>query len=515
MTQANVSFGNDRSWSESPSAATSVEKNNRKIARLSALYMAAAIIPSIVSVLALPVFTRYLSPDQLGIVTFAKHALGPIVILVPLGFTTGVRMQYFRIDESIQPQFIRSALIGQTAISGAVCLVLSIAGLWISNSIMADLPLPQNLVFVLWLMVVWGAFCQGIVRLGMSMAELLEQGRTVLSLRLLSTLPQILFGLAAVTLLAWQGFGRQGTIFAGAACAALFSIWIVWRLGSGYADTRLIRRPAIEGIKFVPHNLAVHLQFAISSFLLNSMISTGSLAIYGVALTFGALLEMPLGAVSQAAFPTLAKLMNAGSNDSRVSQSSLYTKVAIGIVSISVASALFSPIAIRLLTAPAYHEASTVVLVMIAAWLFHGFFGLALQPVMYHGGGLSVTMASVGGLIVTAVSSIILIPMYGIYGAAASTLLCFATKFAIALYLAQRIYPIPWETAKIIRALLCGSIIALAGVHFSNSLQPQGAIAVGVLLSASFVLLLYVTRVLSREEFRQLTVGVYNKIRRQ
>jgi O-antigen/teichoic acid export membrane protein len=395
-------------------------------------------------------------------------------------------------------------LLGQIGASATICLLLSLAGLWCARWVLPNLPLDATYVYYLWLMLVWGCFLSAMIDLTMGTSQLMERARTSVFLGLLNYGSQVGLGVAAVVLLGWQGFGRQGTIFLGFLIAASASAAILWRYGRGAFDSQMFRNVAGKGLTFIPHALATNLQWFLNAWLLDWWISPATLAVYGIAIAFAALIDMPVISLTNAAYPTLARWMNDGSTESRRQQARLYTLLAIGIVVLSLGSLLFSPVAIHILTAPAYHEAAQVVGILILAWLFQGFYNLVLQPAFYFGGGLVISIASVSAVVATAVFSLLLIPRMGMYGAAWAVVACFGIKFAVAAVISWQLYALPWEVSKIAAALACGLAIATADHWLSAGLGLVAAIGVKSALLAAMVPALWITRAVSAAELRRL-----------
>lgn len=482
-----------------------------KIGKLSSIYVVGSIVPQAISMLLLPVFTRYLVPEQMGIVTLAARVAGPVGIFVTLCFGAGLRMQYFRVEEPLRPRLLRTMLLGQAGVSSAMCLGLSLAGIWFADLLLPKLPLAEPYVYSLWLMIVWGCFLTGLVDLATGTAQLLERAPTVVTLNFLNYLSQVGLGLVGIVLLGWQGFGRQGTIVLGTLTAAVASAGVLWHFGKGRFTPSLFRRVGLMGLTFIPHNLATNLQFALNAWLLNSLISPAALAVYGIALAFASLIDMPLLSLTNAAYPTLAKWMNDSSPEARRQQARLYTLLAVGIAALSLGSVLFSPMVIGFLTAPAYHEAMDVVGILILAWLFQGLYNLVLQPVFYFGGGFGVSVASVSAVIATAVFSFLLIPPLGMYGAAWAVVGCFAIKFVVAAAVSWHLYRLPWEVSRVLRALGCAVALAAADLWLpaNQGLVALIALKCGLLLAMAPAL--WITGVVSTADLRRLRAMIAAK----
>ena len=159
---------------------------------------------------------------------------------------------------------------------------------------------------------------------------------------------------------------------------------------------------------------------------------------------------------------TLARMMKDGSAEARRQQSRIYTLLIAGISILALGIVLFAPIAIILLTAPKYHEAMYIVPILVLAWTFQGFYWIASNRVFYLGGGLWLATATVSSLGVGIALGFLLMPPYGMYGAAMAMVGTFVVRTMVILVIGERMYPVPWQLWGIIKAV--AGIAVLGGL---------------------------------------------------
>lgn len=495
-----------------PPSPGSLGRHAARISLLSAIYMLGTIAPQVISMLLLPVFTRFLPPAQMGIVTLATRFVGLLGIVVQLGLFSGLKMQYFHLDLESRPRAIRTVLWGQVAQGVAICAILSLAGLWVAGPLLPNLPLSTGEVQALWSMIVWGCLFVALIQMEVGLAQLLERAGTAVSIGFLWYAAQTALGLAAVVGCGWQGLGRQATIFAGTALAGVVGARWMLRFGSGPIDLGIFRHIGLKGLAFVPHQLAGLLALSINAWLLNKLASPDALAIYGMAVAFVGLIDMPLTSFGNAAYPTLAQLMRDGSPEAMRQQSRLYTVLALGVVGLTLGVALFAPIGIRILTAPEYHESQHLVWILSLGWLFQGLYLLVAQPVFFFGGGLWMASATVVSLAVSVPVALVLIPGHHFYGAAWALSANLVISFLVAAWASHRLYRLPWETSRIFRAMVCGVLIGAADYYLLRGASLPAAIVLKTLLLALLLPLWWLTRSVTTSELLQMKSLVVSAI---
>ena len=85
---------------------------------------------------------------------------------------------------------------------------------------------------------------------------------------------------------------------------------------------------------------------------------------------------------------------------------------------------------------------------------------------------------------VNATLNVILIPRYGMMGAAVATIAAYATMFAGMAWWSQRIYPVPYQWRRVFTAALVGAALVVAGK------LAGGGLAVAFLFALAYPLVL-------------------------
>lgn len=481
-----------------------IKTSVKKIGKLSAIYLAGAATPKVTGLFLLPIFTHYLVPEQFGIVKLALQISQLLAVFVQLGTPASLKSSYFRVAEAERAGFVKATYIGQLFHGALSCLVLSAIGYFFSDALLPNLPLEHKLLFPLWLLIVWSSFLGGFQKLGVSLAQIEERAWLSVSVDVTRYMAQDLAGVLVVVLLGWQGFGRQVTVIFGLAVAAVLALRLLVRSGrapfawSTYAD--LLRR----GLTFVPHSLAGVLSLTVNTWILNKLASTAEVGIYGIAVQFAQFLEMPLFSLGNAAYPTLAKLMNDGGPEARREQSRLYTLTIVGAAGLALCISVLAPVAIDLLADEKFHGAKLLTTVLVAGFFFQGLYIIGSHVVFYFGGGLTLSTATASSVVANGALCLLLVPRYGMLGAAYAMVGSFVLRAAIVIAVGRRLYSLPWEVGPIVRATLAIAAVAAADVLATAGLGLVPGLLVKVALLASVVPLLLGMRVITVKEIREL-----------
>lgn len=496
--------------------------NARNVVRLGIIYTIGSFAPQIVNLALTPLFTRFLSLAQMGIVYQAARCVGPITLIAQLGFFAFLKGRYFQYPSHDRGNLVRTVVIGQSLIALTICILLSLAGIiptdwfpagWIAHgeTVAAELFLPGlpfdhwHAVFVLWLLVVWQAFCDGLFNLGSGVAQLQERARLSVGLNWTRYLLHAGLGLVVVVGLGGLGLARQATIFAGCAISGVVSLLLILPSGRGVFNRQVFRAAFVGGISFVPHAFASMAPQAVTVWLLGRHLGSAANGIYGAAVLLPALTETVMYAINNAVYPTLARLMSERTDTARRQQAQVYTLMILGIVTLQVTIAITAPLALRVLLAPTFWAAIDYVPILALAWLFYGLYQCASQPVFYVGGGWWLSLASTLAALTHFAAAVSIIPHHGLTAACWSLVAGNFVLFLTSAIAGYRLYPIPWETRKLVTLVAAAVALVLADRALCQDLAWYATIPVKTVLLAAWLPLLRVTQVLSAG---QLQAGV-------
>jgi len=479
-------------------------RQTAKVGKLSSIYMTGSIVPKVIGLFLLPVFTHYLVPEQLGIARLALQIIMPLSILAQLGLGASLKSHYFRVEDGERPELVRTIFQAQATFAFIFCIVLSFTGFWFAEKILPNLPISLQKVRLLWLMIVWSCFFGSLVQLAIRMTQMQERATVCVFIALLRYLVKDILGVVGVVWLGWQGFGRFGTAFIGLAVAAFFATWVILRFVRGEFQLSLFKKVLKTGLSFLPQSIANTLSLTLNAWLVNTMISTAAVGIYAIAIQFAQFIQLPQRAFVNATYPTLAKLIKEGSQKAKQRQSRLYTLSITALGLLALAISLLAPAAIDIFVQADYHHAKGIVPILVIAWALQSFSWGSTNVIFYFGSGLLLTAATGISLMTNIVLCIILIPRFDMYGAAYAMICSFAAKFIVVTILAQKKYPVPWQIWTILRVLALFIILGFLDRWLSPGLSLWLQISVKLIILTASIPLLLLCRIVNKSELAEL-----------
>ena len=203
----------------------------------------------------------------------------------------------------------------------------------------------------------------------------------------------------------------------------------------GPLDRPLLRQQLHFGIRTVPGGIARSLNMRATLYLCSAFLSPSDVGVYGLMLTLAETMLYLPNALSQVVLGTSAARTTRGSE-----YRGLYALLALagliaGAVTFSFGGAILSAV-----FSPAYARGSIALGILFLAVTLHSLGLMHLHHLYGSGNPLAATTGQIVALVLTLVGGRIMIPHYGIEGAAASSLLTYA-GFSAYLHWAHRSAP--------------------------------------------------------------------------
>lgn len=440
------------------------------LARGAGIYALANFATRALNFFLLPLYTRFLTPADYGVITLAEILATAVVTIVAFGFEPALRRLYFHYAENSTEQcrYVGSVLrfsLATVALGVALCFAMAsvTSQAWFSVRFFPYVALA----------------------LGTAAAAHLTQYR--LALFEIRRRPLLYALWAALWFALTAGFtiwfvvaargGARGMLagkLLASAVVALLSIATLWPWLSAKWEWRFVRETWPLAWPLMPHQLMALGLVIADRFLLEHYRTLAEVGIYSLAYTCGMAMYLVTSSMLQSWSPMFFDLARQG--DSSKSQlGRLSSVLAIVLTAIATLGALLAPVLVRLLD-PRYRELAALVPLVIAGYLFHGFFALLQLPILQSERSRPILYASSVALATNLALNILWIPHWGMHGAAYATVAGYALEALVMLAFAQRIHPLSYAHSRILGMLaLFGAAVAFAEmVPASQTLWAAG-----------------------------------------
>lgn len=454
--------------------------------RNSAAYLLARGLPALLNFVAIALFTRLLSPEHYGnyALVLAVTSFGNILFFEWLqGAMLRFRAGY---DERLAT-FVSTVLAGYLIALVANSLLLALAYL-----IMGDDPLRRWLPWVWGLLALWGAY--------ETAAKLKVAENNPLGFGILSVTKVALFLLFG-GLLAWQGHQAQGVL--GGYIAALFLALLAFG-GRAWLSARPGRvNPGLLGELFrygLPLTATLGLSAIIGNtdrLLLGWLQGSASAGLYAAGYDLpNQALGVLLVIVYLAGYPLAVRDLEQGDREQAGRRLKQYARLLLGIgIPAATGLATLAPGIANTVLGEQFRQSaqSLIPLIALAALLVNlkaFYFDLAFQLGRHTRGLLPILALAVS---LNLVLNLLLIPAYGLHGAAWATIAAQAFALAYSAAAGRRHFPLPLPALDMAKILAASGCMAAALWPLRDTASPAllgAAVLLGLAVYAAVALAL-------------------------
>src|SRR5215207_10490632 len=454
---------------------TSLGAQLARLVRHSLIYGLGGIVSRVLAVFLLPLYTRYLDTADLGAVGLVVALSAVLVTILRAGISSAFFRFYFDSTDPPQRRLVVRTSFWFTMASATAGLA---AGFLLAQPIAELLGLDEaNLVragFV-------GVWAQMNYEQLTSLFRAEERSTAFVA----ASLANVAVTIAATILLVvvWEQ-GALGVIvgnFTGT-IAIYLALLAVHREQLGLEFSRpLLREMNRFGIPLVPAALALIAVNFSDRFFLVHLASLDEVGLYEIGVRIASAMVLLLTAFRMA-WPAFAYSIE---DDAEAKRTYAYVLTYLVVVAswLALALGLLAPWLVRLLTQPEFYEGERVV-----APLAFGGMAYAAYIVMAIGVGRAMrtpfNWAITGfAAVVNVVLNLILIPAYGIMGAAVATVAAYVVMFLAMTWYAQRVFPVPYQWRRVLTGAGAAIGLLLLG-------EAVGGLAAAVALTLAYPLAL-------------------------
>ena len=471
----------------------------RQLSTNLAIYGLGDVAIQVVNFLLLSVYVRYLSPTDYGVLAL----LGSVEAVTKLFFRWGVDGAFMRFwydweDHPTRQRLASTIFLFLLGVNGVLLLVSLVTAPMLAAWLLGDRAYALALQLVL-----LNTFAIGFTFIPLHVLRMENRAREFSAISFARSAATLVLRIALVV---GAGFGIMGVVWADIAVTAVLMVvmvrWFAPLLRPVFSRP-MLKDVLAFGLPRVPHGLALQVM-SVGDRLIMTTLKTplDAIGTYSIGVSFGLIPKLALSAFEYAWAPFYyATAREAGA------QRVFSAVTTYGVAILALFTVGLSAIArdlLDLVTHGQYVSAEPVVIWTAVGVFFYGVYLLTSI-------GLNITkntqyypVSTAIGALVNIGGNLLLIPRYGIIGAAWANGATYAIQAAIAFTLAQRVYPITYETGRLSRTLIAAGVAYVAAAMLPAMPPLAGLLARGTTVVVVMAALLWSTRFFKAEELRAL-----------
>lgn len=417
---------------------------NKSLFRNSFIYVLGDVLNKSIPFLMLPILTRYLTPEDYGIIATFTVFVSIIAVFTGLSIHGAINVNFFKMSKDNLKVFIGNGLI----ILNISTLIVFVLIYLFHPIILERLSLEIEWLFV----AVALAFSQFLTTINLLLWMAEQRPKQYSIYQISQTLT-----ITSLSILMIVGFGMnwEGQLIATAIGTILFSIIsFIFIIKRGY----LIFKPNKEyikdalkfGIPLIPHQLAGWIKTGADRIVLMSVLGATATGIYAVGYQIGMIISILVTAFNKAWSPYMFKTLSKEPTIENKKKIVLFTYIYFMCIFLfSLIFAYIAELLIPYFLGEKFIVSSKYIIYFAIAFAFQGMYFMVTNYIFY----VKKTHILAYVTFSTSVLHVGLLYLFinedGIIGAAQASLISFIITFIVTWILASKVYEMPWKVWKV------------------------------------------------------------------
>jgi O-antigen/teichoic acid export membrane protein len=404
----------------------------------------------------IPVYTHVFTPADYGTLEILSMSTDVVSMLTGLGLATAVTRYYYHYDDDAR----RSAVVSSA--------VVSFVSLFAFVTVLL-LPFADELATVL----LGTAERSDLVRLALVSfftLSLSEIPVVYLRARQLST-HVVLVGVSRLCLalglnlllVVFLRIGVEGVLYSTIVSSSLVGLVLViitFRRTGLRLDPGIVRELVRYGAPLIAWQLGSFVIHYSNGYFLRAYSTLADIGIYSLAYKFAMLLPFFIAAPFTWIWgPKALEIYKADEAAAPAIYRDILSYYNVAVVACALGICLFADDVIRLIAGPSFHPAGGPIPLLCVGMVFYCYRQIAQvgATIRFRSDMIGLSTAIAGGLVI--LLNFVLIPRWGIMGAAAATALAFAGEYLLMDHLSRRVYPAVYPVLQVLRPLILGGAV--------------------------------------------------------
>jgi O-antigen/teichoic acid export membrane protein len=463
----------------------------------------------IISFLLLPLYARYLSPSDYGVLAL----LLTVEVITKVIFRWGIDGAFMRLyfdcpDQPARQRLASTQFFFLMAANGSLLLAALLWAGWMGHYLFSTHQYDWTLRLLL-----INTFVVGFYYLPFHVMRIEGRTPTFIALTFGRSLATILVRLALI--IGLQS-GLHGVVLSDIAVTSVFTLvlmrWFAPLIRPVFSKS-LLRESLRFGLPRLPHGVAQQVIGSSDRYVLDRFVSLHEVGLYSTGSSFGQGMKLFLSAFEQAWAPFYFGVMREPDAKATFVRVTTYGILILALLATGLAACARD--VITLLMPSAFHPAADVV-----PWVG---LGVALQGVyLLTSIGLNITkhteyypMATGIAAATSVLANLVLVPAFGIIGAAWANAIAYGVLATVSWRFSHRFFPMTYEVSRLGRVLAAAVLALVASRMLVPQLKPLvGLVAHGTVVVAVFVGVLVLSRFFIPHEIEQMAKLVAHVRRR-
>ena len=440
---------------------TSLFATLRRLTGHSLVYGSADVATHVVNLLLTPLYVAFLTPDDFGILAVLMLFESVAKVVFRMGLEAGFFRIHYELSSGDQQRRLAGTVALFSAGSGAALFLAIVLGAPLVVRALFGQPAPELGRYVI--LKAADVYVGTFLFVPLILLRIRNQPGRFASL----TATRNVVNTALKVLLVVRGYGVGGVLWSdliATSALALALTPILWQSARFAWASGHLRSVLAFGLPKAPHGIMVQLLNLSDRRFLLGYLGRAVTGFYDKAYALGAGVKFVMSPFESAWQPFIYSHAEQPDGPQLFARTATYIWAAFLTVGLAVAIFGRELLMTFTFTNPAFWVAAPVIPIVTLAYLFHGAFLLTSIGIGIEKKARYYPVITGCAAAVNLAANFLLIPRWGMLGAAWATVAAYAVMAALGFWFSQRLYPIPFEAGRLAR------LSAAATVSFSLAL---------------------------------------------
>lgn len=475
----------------------------KSVLKGSTIYTGGQVLTKATGFILIPLYTRFLTPDDYGIIGVLNVILAMMSMILMFGvYPTQTRLYYdYKGDKEKVGELLFSLNCFMVVVVTTVCLLLTIFGkplfrYFIKNDSISFYP------FII--IIIWTVFFNIINQLiSRYYATTREYTRSALIqfVQFLTTTGFIIF------FVVYRKEGAVGPIKGALIGQAVIFGVFYWPYARNFVarfDFTHIKSMMSFGMPVVIHLTAATVMTSIDRIILEKYLPLSSVGVYTLAYQLGLVMSIIVVSINKAWMPNYYDLMGSEDTDRGYEIRRIFCVWQVIIGAICLVGSLWARDVVALLATDKYYDAAGIMPIILLGYFFNGVYFFMISPIFHYKKTSRLPLITISAAVMNVVLNLILIPRQGTLGAANAMMLSFLSLAVLSYFIGKRYFNPHFEIARLTVLAIIVSIPSML-LNFGHGLTFS--VVYKILVVVGYITLCYV---FFRSYFDPVIRGIYS-----
>lgn len=410
-----------------------------KVFKNTFVYTGSSVINRAIPFFLLPIMTRYLTPNDYGIVATFNVLFAVMVIFVGLNMGGAITVNYFKLKKEELIEYIGNVFIILFFNFLLIFVVVFFFRTYLSNVI----KFPVKWILILTIV----ALFQSVFTINLGLWQVEQKSFPYGLFQISKTILNVILSLIFVVVLTWGWQGRLLGVVITSIVFVLLSIFVLFkrRYIKFSFNKKYIKDALFFGVPLIPHALGGCLMTSIDRIFINSMVGVDATGIYTVGYQVGTIVSSLTYSFLLAWTPFLYKKLNENNYSTKkkiVKFTYLYDAC---VLFFALALSFIAPYFLKFFVSDVFYSSYKYVLWISLGYAFQGMYFMVVDYIFYVKKTYILAWATFSSAVINIVLNYFFIKANGAIGAAQATTITFFVQFIIVWISSAKVYKMPWK----------------------------------------------------------------------